>query len=382
MKKRTKARDGIYQRPGKAGPVWWYTITHHGRRERTVVGPVASLTRDEVATARNLRIANLIRDDHEIPAPRRSLSLEALRKAFLESLPEASDRRAKADRYLGHLSRVLGASTAAEKLSLIQLLSYRKARLAEKIRGYKDATRTVGQTTVNRELVGLRIALRWAKRKGLIRSHVFDQMDRSDRRSAFAREQARALPERLSDEAIGNVSEALPPECRALPRFAVLTGMRREEILGLTWDQVHESEAIPFARPTRTKSGKPRKVPLCAEAVKLLPARPAEGGLVFIGNEGKGLSASFGRLWSAARTTAKAPGLRFHDLRHEWASRFTDAGGDLRTLQAIGGWSSLSLVERYSHPTEERAIAVLNRASKKGGNVVRIATNRAQKTGA
>jgi len=243
-------------------------------------------------------------------------------------------------------------------------------------------TRFAGQRWIVCELVGLRIALRWARRKGLIRSHVFESMDRSDRRSVFAREQARALPERLSDKTLAKISEALPPEYRALPRFAVLTGMRREEILGLDWSMVHESEAIPFARPTRTKSGKPRKVPLCGEAVKLLPPRPNEGGLVFAGAQRKGLSASFGRVWNAARIAAKVPGLRFHDLRHEWASRFTDAGGDLRTLQSVGGWSALSLVERYSHPTEERAIAVLNRAAKSSAKVLEFDTNRSQETGA
>ena len=36
-------------------------------------------------------------------------------------------------------------------------------------------------------------------------------------------------------------------------------------------------------------------------------------------------------------------------LRHTWASRLTMSGADPRTPQTLGGWRSLSMVERYSH---------------------------------
>lgn len=36
-------------------------------------------------------------------------------------------------------------------------------------------------------------------------------------------------------------------------------------------------------------------------------------------------------------------------MRHTFASRLVMAGVDLRTVQELGGWSDLSLVQRYSH---------------------------------
>jgi integrase len=42
-------------------------------------------------------------------------------------------------------------------------------------------------------------------------------------------------------------------------------------------------------------------------------------------------------------------GVSWHGLRHTWASRLTMAGVDPRTLQTLGNWRSLSMVERYSH---------------------------------
>jgi site-specific recombinase XerD len=42
-----------------------------------------------------------------------------------------------------------------------------------------------------------------------------------------------------------------------------------------------------------------------------------------------------------------------HVLRHTWASRLVMKGVDLRTLQELGGWKSLNMVQRYTHPSPE-----------------------------
>ena len=38
-----------------------------------------------------------------------------------------------------------------------------------------------------------------------------------------------------------------------------------------------------------------------------------------------------------------------HTLRHTFASRLVMAGVDLRTVQELGGWQTLAMVERYAH---------------------------------
>ena len=42
-------------------------------------------------------------------------------------------------------------------------------------------------------------------------------------------------------------------------------------------------------------------------------------------------------------------GVSLHTLRHTFASRLVMAGVDTRTVQVLGGWLDLSLVQRYSH---------------------------------
>ena len=38
-----------------------------------------------------------------------------------------------------------------------------------------------------------------------------------------------------------------------------------------------------------------------------------------------------------------------HTLRHTFASRLAMAGVDLRTIQELGGWAELEMLERYAH---------------------------------
>jgi integrase len=130
--------------------------------------------------------------------------------------------------------------------------------------------------------------------------------------------------------------------------------------LGLTWSEVRGRSLYL----TRTKSGKVREVPLTPEAAALLPLRPsdaADSDLVFRGRDGGDLRHNFDRSWRAARESAELPWLRVHDLRHEAASRFLEAGATLRELQELGGWSSLELVERYAKVTRERIREALSR---------------------
>jgi len=47
--------------------------------------------------------------------------------------------------------------------------------------------------------------------------------------------------------------------------------------------------------------------------------------------------------------TAGLKGVTPHALRHTFASRLAVAGVDPRTIQELGGWASLEMVERYTH---------------------------------
>ena len=63
----------------------------------------------------------------------------------------------------------------------------------------------------------------------------------------------------------------------------------------------------------------------------------------------------------AACREAGLVGVSPHVLRHTFASRLVMAGVDLRTVQELGGWKSLAMVERYSHLSRPHVAAAVER---------------------
>jgi integrase len=233
-----------------------------------------------------------------------------------------------------------------------QVASLSQAALA----GYRRSRGKASGATVNRELSFLRAALNHARAEGKIAEHYFSNLSRPARRKVFAEEPPTAGVRRIPDKVLRRMFRCLREPHRSIARLLLATAARSGEILGLRWGEVR-SDAIYL---TRTKSGEARTVPLTVEAAALLPRRPARAqdtDLVF-----PGVADNFGRVWRRARERAKVPWLRVHDLRHEAASRYIEAGGTLTELLALGGWSSLSLVARYSHADAARIRETLERA--------------------
>ncbi len=61
-------------------------------------------------------------------------------------------------------------------------------------------------------------------------------------------------------------------------------------------------------------------------------------------------------LRQAGEDVSRLEGYTWHCTGHRFASRLVMAGVDLRTIQQLGGWRALTMVQRYSHlaPTHLR----------------------------
>lgn len=139
------------------------------------------------------------------------------------------------------------------------------------------------------------------------------------------------------------------PQLAPLVVLALNTGMRKQEIEGLTWERVDLAADFGLsARITlyKTKSGKPRGIPLNRDAIEALLAVEADPdkrtGLVFRRGE---VRTSF----ENAVARADIPNFRFHDLRHTFASHFMIRGGNLYDLKEILGHSDMKMTMRYAH---------------------------------
>ena len=133
-------------------------------------------------------------------------------------------------------------------------------------------------------------------------------------------------------------------------QFAVETGMRRSEILKLTWNTVNLDTRI--ASLYDTKNGDDRHIPLTKIAIQLLSNLTQSSEFIFP------ISANCLRLaWERCRNKSNIKGLRFHDLRHEAVSRFFEMGLSVPEVALISGHKDVRQLFRYTHLKPENLIA-------------------------
>jgi integrase len=162
------------------------------------------------------------------------------------------------------------------------------------------------------------------------------------------------------------------PELHAAVVIAINTGLRRAELLGLTWDRVDRSRGV--IRLEITKSGRRREVPLNDDSDRaLVSLGPKAAGRVF-------QTRSIRTAFENAVETAKLDDVTFHTLRHTFASWAMMRGVSLRELQELLGHSSLAMTMRYAHLAPEHLRTAVSRlAGLIGGKVpAEVIEDRAQ----
>jgi integrase len=145
--------------------------------------------------------------------------------------------------------------------------------------------------------------------------------------------------------------------------LAISTGMRKGEIMGMRWQDLHTSQEQNFTRIhlTKTKNNQDRSVLLTSHALELLEARRATllestklkvaAGLIFPGPITTDKPADLRKPWAAAMEEAGLKDFRFHDLRHTTASYLAMDGTSLLSISKVLGHKSTKMTERYAHLT-------------------------------
>jgi integrase len=153
-----------------------------------------------------------------------------------------------------------------------------------------------------------------------------------------------------------------PKDIRELVALAVGSGMRLDEVVHLRWADIDLERrliAVHRGRHGTTKSGKARYIPILDNLMPMLRrlALNRDGAtLVFPGEKGKPRSKPGVRFpFKQAAARAGLPkALRFHDLRHTFASQWVLDGGDIFRLSKILGHSNVMITQKvYAHLAPE-----------------------------
>ena len=147
--------------------------------------------------------------------------------------------------------------------------------------------------------------------------------------------------------------------CTDLLRTLILVGLHtgiriHAEALTLKWDSVDLKRGALTVESAYAKNGKSRTIALNSVVRAALERLPKTGEFVF-------QHGSVGLAFRRACQTAGITGVTPHTLRHTFASRLVMAGVDLRTVQELGGWQTIGMVERYSHVSKGHKAEALER---------------------
>jgi integrase len=182
--------------------------------------------------------------------------------------------------------------------------------------------------------------------------------------------------EDLTPEQLSKLLEALDADhdiqAVNFMRMALVTGMRRSELLKLKWEHLNFDKG--FINIINPKGGKDQTIPMNQSARIILENHPRTGSpFVFPGRNG-GERTNFTRPINRIRKRAGLPAefRPMHGLRHTFASMLASSGQvDLYTLQKLLTHKNPAMTQRYAHLRDE----ALRRASDLAGDLIDQAVN-------
>ncbi|WP_428049874.1 tyrosine-type recombinase/integrase [Candidatus Avelusimicrobium caledoniensis] len=149
-------------------------------------------------------------------------------------------------------------------------------------------------------------------------------------------------PHPINEQEIQRLLPFISDEVRPCVTIGFYTGLRRQELLGLRWENIdftHRTIYIP-----KTKTERPRTIGLTADIEQILQGlNPQKSGLVFEKVTKDKLKYQLNK----ASAKSGVGHIRPHDMRHSFAINFLNRGGSLEFLQRLLGHSKITTTQRY-----------------------------------
>ncbi|NNE24550.1 MAG: site-specific integrase [Rhizobiales bacterium] len=262
-------------------------------------------------------------------SPLRKITLGDLVSRYLEEVTPRK-RSAVAEKYV--LRKFRAHPICKKSLANITTSAFSKYR--------DERLAVISPSGLKRELVPVRNIFEVARRDwGIpIKENPLDQL----RLKFVDQRRERRLKEGELDRIISEARKCKNPYVVPVILFAIETGMRRGEILAVTWDDLDTTEET--LRIPQSKNGYSRCIPLSGKALAILESLQPVSERVFP------TTANALRLnWERVKKRAGIDDLHFHDLRHEAISRFFELGLTVPEVALISGHRDTRMLLRYAH---------------------------------
>ena len=210
-----------------------------------------------------------------------------------------------------------------------------------------EKAKSTSESTANRHMQLIRAVLKKA-------ADEWEWIDKAPKAPMF-----KIKPKRIrwltKHEAQCLIKEA-PEHIAEMIRFSLATGLRHRNVTRLKWSQLDMARKVAWIHPDESKSGKPIAVPLNSDAIEVLKRQLGKHDEFVFTYDEKPVQRANTTAFRNALVKAGISDFRWHDLRHTWASWHVQSGTDMYRLQAMGGWESVEMVQRYAHLSADKLI--------------------------
>lgn len=334
----------LYQR----GKSWRYNFTVKGKRYTATLGPITKTRAKEIYQKAKVAAAEGRYGD--ITQKKDNPLFDEIAEEYLEDY--RSRRRATSSDRHGYALKALKGEFSGTRLSSITPHAIDRYKRKRKQQGRSEVT-------INRELAFLKnmftVAIQWGKAtENPVKKVETYREDNS--RTRFLTEQEEEL-----------LLAQCQPHIYRVVLTAIHTGLRKSELLSLTWEKVHFDHRLITVEAAYAKNNEARSVPMSSRLTETLkPIRIDNPNAPVFFNSKGGPYRNVSRAFNSAVERAGIQDFTFHDLRHTFASRLVMRGVDLATVKELMGHEHINMTLRYAHLSpghKHSAIAVLDQSA-------------------